>query len=145
MSRKSLKETEEKEVQTVIHVYPFILEPSDKHANVSEDKSFSTLLTLEPDRDNEEFYKMLEYCPFHEIEKDNVAVLDLPRKHKITFLLNSKFSPDSLRALSLLDDDGISECCIDLLSRMRTGKALKSYKDGENQTNLMVRSCMRKP
>ncbi|KAF7282956.1 hypothetical protein GWI33_001639 [Rhynchophorus ferrugineus] len=129
--------TEDKEVQTVVRVFPFILEATDTRASARSEKKFCTVLSLETNKENKAFYSLLQYCPFSEIQKDSIRVLDLPRKTKLTFLKHYRFSADELRILSLADDDGVAEYCVDMLTRMVAGQ-LTSYRETDTQTDVMV-------
>ncbi|XP_050313736.1 uncharacterized protein LOC126748504 isoform X2 [Anthonomus grandis grandis] len=121
-------------VQTVIKVYPFILPPSTGRASVTSDKKFCTVLSLETSTESSKFYNLLQYTPYHDIEENNLRVLNLPRKTKLQWVTN-KFSEETLKAVSLADDDGIGQVCDDLLLRLRTGKKTQ-WTEAGTQTDL---------
>lgn len=129
---------QDKEVQTVVKVYPFILASSVSRASVTADKKFCTVLSLETSTDNSKFYNLLQYCPYQDIEDHNVRVLNLPRKTKLQWVTHTQLSEQGLHKTTMADDDGVAEVCQDLLLRLRSGKKT-TFADADTQTDLWVR------
>lgn len=128
----------DKGIQTVIKVYPFVLPVNVSQASVTSDKKFCTVLSLETSNDSNKFYSLLQYCPYHDIEEHSIRVINLPRKTKLQWLRHSHLSEEILKMNSLADDDGVADICNDLLLRLKSGKK-NTYKEADTQTDLTVR------
>ncbi|KAH1027430.1 hypothetical protein HUJ05_000941 [Dendroctonus ponderosae] len=135
-SQRNNAELQDKEVQTVVKVFPFVLSPAAPRASVTSDKKFCTVLSLEASSDSAKFYSLLQYCPYQDIEENSVRVINLKRKTKLQWVTSNPFSEQALIKTSLADDDGVADICNDLLLRLRTDKKI-SFKDADTQTELM--------
>lgn len=125
-------------VQTVIRVYPHILEP-DNIARVSSDKRMQTEISIKPDEKNEQFYSMLRFTPYQDIQENCIRIIDLPRQVRLHF--NPGVETDKMaqtaRLFSLADDDGVGYICSELVYRLARKHKL-SYVDEGVQTDLNV-------
>ncbi|EFA01544.1 hypothetical protein TcasGA2_TC007105 [Tribolium castaneum] len=128
------KITMDKEVQTMIRVYPHILESNKIKAHVISESKCQTEVSIAPDQEDKLFYSMLEYIPFHDIQENSVKVVDLPRKLRLHFSSTTKLT--LLDSCDLLDDDGIYELCLELKERERSSanRRSKAFKNVEVQT-----------
>jgi hypothetical protein len=123
-----------KETQTMIRVYPYILGSSKIKARVICEGRCQTEVSIRPDQDDNIFYSMLEYIPFQDIQESSMRVVNLPRKLRLHFSPGLKMKmPSSM----CLDDDGVNELCIELRERMRKGfnKTSKQFEDTATQKN----------
>lgn len=126
------------EVQTIIRVYPHVLE-YNLTAHLSSERKCQTEIAIKPEQETKKFYSMLEYTPFQDIQETSIRTINLPRKARL------QFNSASLSRLHIgnyleLDDDALSELCLDIRERIRAGlyKAPKSFVDKEIQTDLRV-------
>lgn len=138
ISIKTNAEQNNRGIQTVIKVYPFVLPASASRASVTSDKKFCTVLSLETSHDSHKFYSLLQYCPYHDIEENSIRVINLPRKTRLQWLSQSHLSEETLKMNTLADDDGVADICNDLLLRIKTGKKT-FYMEADTQTDLTVR------
>lgn len=123
--------------QTVIRVYPFVIEGVTHFADVKSDKKNQTTLSVRHDLESNKFYTLLRYTPFQDIKEDSLRVIEIPRFRKLNFITLAM--PDNLdetiKKFTLEDDDGVGYLCSEVLRRAE-GKITKSYKDAEVQTEV---------
>ncbi|CAH1130796.1 unnamed protein product [Ceutorhynchus assimilis] len=136
-------EFKDKEVQTVIKVFPFVLPSFVNRASVTAGKKVSTSVIADPSPVNYQFYHLLQYCPYHDIQLDSLRVIDLPRETRLQFNTRT-FSEETLKRISLADDDGVAEVCDDLLLRLRTGNR-STFRETATQTDLTQRTVHLSP
>ncbi|XP_050498311.1 uncharacterized protein LOC126879276 [Diabrotica virgifera virgifera] len=129
--------TADVQVQTVIRVYPHILEGSDL-PKITTDKKLQTVLSESP-KDSEHFYALLKYTPYSDIIENNIRIIDIPRKKKLTFraLASSSEIEDHIRELTLSDDDGVGYLCAEIL-RGRETQHKQHFSDSHTQTDVLV-------
>lgn len=125
--------------QTVIRVYPFILEGFSHYANIQSDKKIQTTLSVKQDLESSKFYSLLRYTPFQDIKEDSLRVIEIPRPRRLqfsSFALHKNLDVIA-KMFSLEDDDGVGYICSEVLHRVEH-KFTKALKDAEVQTDLMV-------
>lgn len=103
----------------------------------SERKCTPDLLLKPDDKEEINFYTLLEYTAFLDIQETSYKIINLPKpKQKsltdLTYL--------NLQNYLSIDDDGISELCLDLRERVRKGLTgtSQTYNEAANQTDLHV-------
>lgn len=123
--------------QTVIRVYPFVIEGVTHFADVKSDKKNQTAVSARHDLESAKFYSLLRYTPFQDIKEDCLRVMEIPRFRKLTFYTLAM--PDNLeetvKMFTLADDDGAGYVCSEVLRRAE-GKTTRSYQDAEVQTDV---------
>lgn len=126
--------------QTVIRVYPFVIEGVTQFADIKSDKKIQTVLTVKQNLESNKFYTLLRYTPFQDIKEDSVRVLDIPRFRKLQFVSNSvpQNAEEKAAEFSMIDDDGVGYICSDVLQRLQN-RTPKAYKDAEAQTDVRAR------
>lgn len=125
--------------QTVIRVYPFILEGYSDFARIKSDKKSQTALSVKPDLENSKFYSMLRYTPFPDIKEDSLRVIEIPRPRKLHFSSFAHHENIEKHAImfSLADDDGAGYVCSEVLHRIESRFTI-SYRTVEIQTDIQV-------
>ena len=112
----------EKHAQTVIHVKPRYVEDADGLGLVTCENRTQTRITVAPNEDDTRLYSLLEYIPFKDIQKKNIRVFNIERKHHLHF--SESFHLDVENCL--FDDDGVNELCIELKTRAHMKMCKKS-------------------
>ncbi|KAK4881657.1 hypothetical protein RN001_004976 [Aquatica leii] len=77
---KRKAETNNKQVQTIIHCYPFMLTSNNDLVDVKCNRSCQTAASTRLDRPNSDLYPLLEFTPYQLILEGAVKEIDLPRK-----------------------------------------------------------------
>lgn len=125
-------------VQTVIRVYPHILDPQNT-ARVSSDKRMQTEISIKPEERNDQFYSLLRFTPYQDIQENCIRIMDLPRQVRLHFnpVVESDKMAEIARQFSLADDDGVGYICSELIYRLAR-RQKPSYVDEGVQTDLNV-------
>lgn len=129
-------------VQTVIRVYPHILDQPKYQqygARISSDKKMQTEISIKPDEKNEQFYSLLRFTPYQDIQENCIRIINLPRQVRLQFNPGVEFDKMAqvARQFSLADDDGVGYICSELIHRL--GKRYRpAYVEEGAQTDLNV-------
>lgn len=113
----------DKEVQTMIRVYPHVFKESMIRTHITSDVRIQTEISLPPHEDDKHIYSLLEYIPFQDLQKQNIRVLNLPRKQRLQFTSSAKVEIENCS--QIIDDDGIHEICLDLKERAKNTMKVK--------------------
>lgn len=130
--------TTDASTQTVIKVFPHILAPFQM-AKASSDKKMQTEISIKPDDRIEQFYSLLRFTPYQDIQENCLRIIDLPRLVQLQF--NPKVAFDKMsqmaRQFSLADDDGVGYICCELIHRLDRMQR-RSLTDTGMQTDMKV-------
>lgn len=100
---------------TVIMVYPHDFNENTTHATVFATKKIQTVVKISPIADRKKFLSSLQFTPYQEIQKDCIKIIELPRRKQLKFSQSIKNIVESAKYLTMCDDDGVSELCMEIL------------------------------